>query len=769
MRRKLALLLISLFFPVALWADSFTVSDIRVDGLRRLDLGTVFRAFPVDVGDQVDEFRLADASRKLFATGYFNDVRLLRDGGVLIVKVQERPALSKITITGNKVLETEPLLEGLKDLGLQEGEVFQRATLERIRLELARIYAAQGRYGAWIDASVEELPENRVGLTIDVKEGEAATIQHINIVGNEVYTDEELTLEFELTKPGLIPFFSSDGKYAREKLSGDLERLRTFYLNRGFINFNIDSTQVSLTTDKKHVYVTINVSEGELYYFGGFEFAGDLTVEESELRGLVDFEEGAIFSRKAMVDASEKIGNRLGTEGYVQANVNPSPVIDEEHNRINIKFFVEPGRRMYVRRVNFRGNTASADEVLRREMRQMEAGYANTKHIEQSKDRLERLGYFTSVNVETTQVPGTEDQVDLEYSVVEQLSGNLSASVGFSQSAGLLLALRVAQENFLGTGKHVSFGINNSETDTEYSFSFTDPYYTVDGVSRGFSLFFRKEDRDEDDVSNYSTDAFGGSVNFGYPIDEFQRLRFSAGYENIDVTLGADVPAEITAFIAEEGDNYNVFKLSLGWTENHLNKGFLATDGYSQAVTLEAGVPGSDLSYYTLKYRGERYFPITDGWIVNLRTELGYGDSYGDTSELPFFKHFFTGGFSSVRGFKNNTLGPRANNVDEDPLGGNVLIEGTAELIFPFPFVEDRSKLRSLFFLDVGSVFDTSCLSGNPNCSSGIDVGDLRASVGVGVSWITFVGPLSFSIASPVVEKSGDETETFQFALGQTF
>ncbi|MEH6626301.1 MAG: outer membrane protein assembly factor BamA [Motiliproteus sp.] len=769
MRRKLALLLISLLFPVALWADSFTVSDIRVDGLQRLDLGTVFRALPVDVGDQVDEFRLADASRKLFATGYFNDVRLLRDGGTLIIRVKERPSLSKITIKGNKVLETEPLLEGLKGLGLQEGEVFQRATLERIRLELARLYAAQGRYGAWIDASVEELPENRVGLTIDVKEGEAATIQHINIVGNEVYTDKELTLEFELSKPGLVPFFSSDGKYAREKLSGDLERLRTFYLNRGFINFNIESTQVSLTSDRKHVYVTINVSEGELYYFGGFEFAGNLAVDEDELRELVSFEEGEVFSRKAMVDTSEKISNRLGAEGYVQANVNPNPVVDDKNNRIDIKFFVDPGRRMYVRRVNFRGNTTSADEVLRREMRQMEAGYANTKHIEQSKSRLERLGYFTSVNVETTPVPGTDDQIDLEYSVVEQLSGNLSASVGFSQSAGLLLALRVAQDNFLGTGKHVSFGINNSETDTEYSFSFTDPYYTVDGVSRGFSLFFRQEDRDEDDVSNYSTDAFGGSINFGYPIDEFQRLRFSVGYENIDVTLGPDVPDEITSFIAAEGDNYNVFKFTLGWTENKLNKGILATEGYSQAVTLETGVPGGDLTYYTLKYRGERYFPIAGGWIANFRTELGYGDSYGDTSELPFLKHFFSGGFSSVRGFKNNTLGPRANNVDEDPLGGNVLVEGSAELIFPFPFIEDRSKLRSLFFLDVGSVFDTSCLSSNPNCSSGIDIADLRASVGIGVSWITFVGPLSFSIASPVVEKTGDETETFQFALGQTF
>ncbi|MCW8885423.1 MAG: outer membrane protein assembly factor BamA [Motiliproteus sp.] len=769
MRRKLTLLLIGILFPVALWADSFQVSDIRVDGLRRLDLGTVFRAFPVDVGDQVDSRGLADAARTLFASGYFNDIQLLRDGDLLIVRVKERPALSNITIEGNKVIETEPLLEGLKDLGLQEGEVFQRATLERIRLELSRLYAAQGRYGAWIEAGVEELPENRVGLTINIKEGEAATIRHINIVGNEVFTDEELTRDFELGEPGLLPIISNNGKYAREKLSGDLERLRTFYLNRGYINFRIESTQVSLTTDRKHVYVTINVHEGDLYYFGGFQFAGDLEVPEEELHGLVSFQEGDVFSRKAMVDSADKIQKRFGRAGFIQANVNPNPDIDEENNRINITFSMSAGRRIYVRRINFRGNTTSVDEVLRREMRQMEAAYANSFYIEKSKSRLERLSYFNSVNVETVPVPGSEDQVDLEYSVVEQLSGNLSASVGFSQRSGLLLALSVSQENFLGSGKNVSVGINNSDTDTEYSFSYTDPYYTVDGVSRGFSLFFRKEDRDEDDLSNYALDSFGGSINFGYPIDEFQRLRFSVGYENIDVQLGSDVPTEITDFVVEEGDNYNVFKSSLRWSENRLNRGVLATRGYSQALTFEASVPGSDISYFTLKYRGQRYFPITHGWLINLETDLGYGDSYGDTSELPFFKHFFSGGFSSVRGFKNNTLGPKGSNVDEDPLGGNVLIEGTAELIFPFPFVEDRSKLRSLLFIDVGSVFDTSCLSSNLNCDSGVKLDDLRASVGVGVSWITFIGPLSFSIATPILEKTGDETEVFQFALGQTF
>ncbi len=769
MRRRLTLLLIGLLFPISLWADTFTVADIQVDGLKRLDLGRVFRAFEVEVGDSVDEYRLAESTRKLFATGYFNDIQLFRDGDVLIVRVQERPALSKINIKGNSVIETEVLLDGLGNLGLREGEVFQRATLERIRLELSRMYAAQGRYGAWVDATVEDLPENRVGLTIDIKEGEPASIQHINIVGNEVFSDQELTREFDLKTPGLWSFFLKDDRYSREKLSGDLERLRTYYLNRGFINFNIESTQVSLTPDRQHVYITINISEGERYAFGDYELTGDLAVDPQELRDLVAINKGEVFSRALMVGAAEMISDRLGRDGYLQANVNPVPEVDEENKQVNLKFFIDPGRRMYVRRINFRGNTTSADQVLRREMRQMEAAWASAEKIEKSKNRLERLGYFSSVNVETRSVAGAEDQIDLEYSVVEQLSGNLSASVGFSQSSGVLLAVQVSQQNFLGSGKHVSFGINNSETDTEYSFSFTDPYYTVDGVSRGFNIFFRQEDFDEDDVSNYNLNAFGGDVNFGYPIDEFQRLRFGIGFENTDVKLGSDVPTEITDFVAEEGSDYNQFPITASWSENRLNKGLLATDGYSQSLSLEVSAPISDLSFYKLRYRGQRYFPLVDDWVLNLETRLGYGDSFGDTSELPFFKHFFSGGLNSVRGFKNNSLGPRANNTDLDPLGGNVLIEGSAELIFPFPFADDKSKLRSLVFLDVGSVFDSSCLSGNPNCSSGIDAGDLRASVGVGFSWITFIGPLSFSLAAPVSKQDNDETEAFQFALGRTF
>ncbi len=779
MKRNLVVLVLALLLSMPAFAQTFSVSDIRVDGLQRVELGTVLRAFPVKVGDSVDQYRLASASRELFATGLFNDIRLLRDGSLLIVDVEERPALSRIDIKGNKVIETPALQDGLKSLGLTEGEVFQRATLERIRLELLRLYAAQGRYGAHVEAKVEPLAENRVGLTIAIKEGDTATIRHINVVGNRAFSNADLTGLFELQLTGFWDWFSDADRYSREKLSGDLERLRSYYLDRGYINFRVESTQVSISPDRRDVYITINVAEGDRYRFGSFELVGDLILPVERLQSQVTVEPGAFFSRRDMVRSADQITRELGGEGYLRANVNPVPQVDEATKTVNIRFFVNPERRVYVRRINFKGNTRTADNVLRREMRQMEAGWASTDKIETSKSRLERLGFFSSVNVETRPVVGADDQIDLEYSVQEQLSGNLSASIGFSQNSGMILAASVSQNNFLGSGNFVSFSINNSATNTEYAFSYTNPYYTVDGVSRGFRLFFREQDFDEDDVSSFSIDTYGGAVNFGYPIDEYQRLRFELALENQSLQVGDTVPTEIFDFIATEGDEYNLGLLELSWTDNHLNKGLLATAGYSQSLSLEVALPGSDLSYYKLRYRGQRYFPITDTWLLSLKSSLGYGDSFGDTSELPFFKNFYAGGFSSVRGFKNNSLGPRsftvgasgstAPDTDPDPLGGNILLAGSVEFIFPFPFVEDSGKLRSLLFFDAGSVFASSCLASNISCVDGVDPSRVSASVGVGVSWYTFIGPLSFSFAKPVREQLSDETEMFQFALGRSF
>ncbi len=774
MRRILATACLILCLPVWAVADSFIIGDIRFDGLQRIDLGRVLRAFPLKEGDPVDEFRLAQASKALFATGFFNDIELARDGTLLIVKLKERPAISKITLEGNKELETKALMEGLKTLGLSEGEVFQRAALEKIRLELLRMYSAQGRYGAQINTELDELPENRLGLNITIKEGKSATIEHINIVGNKVFGDEALADLFSLKTPGFWDVFSSDTRYSREKLSGDLERLRSHYLDLGYINFKVESTQVSLTPDRKHVYITVNITEGELYRFGEFSLSGRLEVPEDELRAQVVIVPGAVFSRKLMVRSSDQLIRRLGDEGFLLANVNPVPEIDAASNTVKIRFYVDPANRMYIRRINFSGNTTTADEVLRREMRQMEAGWASTRLMERSKSRLERLGYFSQVNLETSSVPGTQDQIDLEYSVVEQLSGNLAASIGVSQSSGLILSASISQQNFLGSGKFVSFTVTRADSSQELSFNYDDPYYTVDGVSRGFSLYYRKQDFDEDDLSDYNLDSFGGNVSFGYPIDDYQRLSLSLGAERLDLSLNAAVPMDITAFVAAEGERFDQLPITGRWSSNHLNKGIMATNGYSQSLSLELAGPGSDLDYYKLRYSGQIYQPLSksERWVLSFKTSLGYGDSFGDTVKLPFFKNFNAGGFSSVRGFKNNTLGPH-DSVKEgaplDPLGGNVLIAGSAELIFPVPFVQEQSSMRTLLFLDAGSVFDTNCLTANAACDLPIELDSLSASVGIGLSWLTFVGPMSFSLSMPVQEQPTDQTETFQFSLGRTF
>ena len=774
MRRIITTACLLLCLPVLAVADTFVISDIRFDGLQRMDLGRVLRDFPLKEGDQVDEFVLAEASRALFATGFFNDIELARDGTLLVVKLKERPAISRITLEGNKELESPALMDGLKSMGLSEGEVFQRAALEKIRLELLRMYSAQGRYGAQIDTELEELPDNRLGLKILIKEGRSATIEHINIVGNQVFSNEELAGLFSLKTPGFWDFFSNDARYSREKLSGDLERLRSHYLDLGYINFKVDSTQVSLTPDRKQVYITINVSEGELYRFGSYSLAGRLEVAEDTLRQQVQIKPGAVFSRKLMVRSSDQLIRRLGDDGFLLANVNPVPDIDETTKSVNIRFYIDPGSRMYVRRINFIGNTATADEVLRREMRQMEAGWASTTLMERSKSRLERLGYFSEVNLETSSVPGTRDQIDLEYSVVEQLSGSVAASVGLSQSSGLILSASVSQKNFLGTGKFVSFTVTRSAYTNELSLNYDDPFYTIDGVSRGFNVFFRKQDFSDYDLSNYNLDSLGGNVSFGYPIDDFQRLRFSVGAERLDLTLGTDVPVEFQSFVAAEGSSFNQLPISSSWSSNHLNKGILASDGYSQSLSLELTGPGSDLAYYKVRYNGQVYKPLnkSHSWVLSFKSSLGYGDSYGDTVKLPFFKSFYAGGFNSVRGFENNTLGPQDERTDStllDSLGGNLLMTGSAELIFPLPFIKEQSSMRTLLFFDAGSVFDTRCLSTNAICDKGVTPGALSASVGVGLSWLTFVGPMSFALSMPVQEQPTDTTEIFQFSLGRTF
>ncbi|WP_370230622.1 outer membrane protein assembly factor BamA [Marinobacter nauticus] len=749
-------------------ADEFTVADIEVEGLQRVSAGSVFSAFPVNIGERMDETRLADAIKDLFRTGLFTDIQASRDEGVLILSVRERPSISSIEIEGNKNIETEMLMDALAGAGLEEGQVFRRATLEKLELEILRSYIAQGRYNARVKATAEELPRNRVAIRLDINEGSVAAIQHINIVGNEDFSDEELIGLFELRTSSWWNSLTNKDKYARERLSGDLESLRSFYLDRGYLDFNVESSQVSISPDKQEVFIAIAVNEGPQYTISDIRLRGELIVGEEELRKFIPVKEGDVFSRAQMTAISEALSFRLGREGYAFANVNAVPEPGED-NTAAVTFFVEPGKRAYVRRVNFDGNVSTKDEVLRQEMTQMEGGVASSDRIEFSKTRLERLGYFQTVDVETVPVPGTDDLVDVNYSVQEQPTGSLSASVGFSQNSGVILGASVSENNFFGTGKRVSFGVNFSDSVKSANVSYLDPYYTVDGVSRGFSLFARETDYEEEDISSYLLDEYGGRVTFGYPTDSITRLNFGAGVTQSNIKPGVFSAQEVRDFIAEEGDSFTNYFLFGSWRRSTLNRGVLPTNGYSHSLSLDVAVPGSDLTFYKATHKTDFYFPLTDSanWVFRARSEIGYGDGYGDRSQMPFFEHFYSGGYGSVRGYEANSLGNKAERAagdfsDPDPFGGNVLTEGGLELIFPTPFAGDSRSMRTSFFVDAGQVFDTE---------RGFDpeLGEVRTSAGISFQWITAVGPLAFSLAKPLNDKSGDDTQVFQFSLGQTF
>ena len=873
MKRFCLLFICTLLLPVAVYAQSFRVTDIRIEGLQRVSAGSVFAVLPVQVGDAMSPTDVREATRALFRSGYFADIAIGRDGGVLVITVKERPAISEITIEGNKAIKTEDLMRGMSENGLSEGQIFKRVTLEGLSQELERQYVGQGRYGASVDTEVIELPRNQVKLKVTVDEGEVAAIKHINIVGNKAFSDEELTDLFELRSTGWLSWLNSNDKYSREKLSGDIERLESHYLDRGYLKFTIDSTQVSISPDRESVYITLNITEGDVYKVSGVELAGDPVLAEEDIMGLVLMREGQTFSQVLMTTTSDYVTRRLGNEGYTFAEVRGIPEVDDEDSTVKVTFFIDPGKRAYVRRINFRGNTKTADHVLRREMRQMEGGSASTAKIEQSKVRLERLGFFKEVNVDTSEVPGTTDMVDVEYTVEEQPSGSIGASVGFAQGTGLVLGANVRQDNWFGTGKQVGFSINTSSYQTVYSFNYTDPYFTPDGVSRGFNVFFRERDFEEVNVSSYTTDSYGASVNFGYPISEVERLGFSVGYTNLSIETGdfavqeiigsprlrtgstfldeyisqsdfldlnrntglvetsglapvttpitdAELLASPDGFIDLNGDEFDNFTFTLSWAQSTLNRGRLATRGASQRFSVELSLPGGDLEYYKLNYSAQYFRPLTRNLTLRLRTKLGYADSYGDTTELPFFENFYAGGFGSVRGFKRNTLGPRStpaevyeaafidsngsgdlnsgdrqayvlcsdpsgitntrstclNNKllatevgdDDDPFGGNILIEGSAEILFPMPFIKDQRSIQSAFFIDAGNVFDSSCGANQKNCFD-VDLSKMSASVGIGVTWITGFGPLTFSVAKPLRENEDDETEFFQFSLGQAF
>lgn len=752
-------------------AAQFVFDDLRVEGLQRVSAAKVFSAFPVELRTQVNSQQLVSASKELFKTGLFDDVRLERDGSLLIVVVKERPSIDEIRITGNDKIKTEQLEQGLAQAGLKAGHILERVTLEQVELEVERMYHGLGRYGASIKTEIETISDNRVNLNVNIREGDVATVRHINFTGNDRFDNETLAKRFELESKSDWSLFSSASQYSRPKLQGDIERLSSWYLDQGFLKFNVDSTQVSVSPDRLDVFLTVNVTEGDAYKVRDIRLSGDLVVDSEEILELVELNPGDTFSRTKMVNTTEAIRKRLGQEGFTFANINAVPELHPDHT-VTLTFLVSPGQRTYVRRINFSGNVTTKDEVLRREITQMEAAAASTDEIKNSKTRLERLGYFKSVRVDTPRVPGSNDLIDVNYTVEEQASGSLSASVGYSQNSGIIFGAGVKQSNFLGSGTDVGFNINRSDTVEKLDFSIFDPYYTLDGVSRGINVFYQKSNLEDSDISGFATDSYGLKVSFGYPVTETARVGLTLGADNTKIYTGDNPVEEVLAFIQDEGNNHTAYKVGGYYTDNRLNRGIMATDGSYNKLTAEIAIPGSDVTFFSLEYKNRYLVALNDDFSVKFRTDLAYADGYGENSLLPFYEHYFAGGLGSVRGYRGNSLGPKSTPTDGDEpsaFGGNVLVETGLELIYPLWFVEDRSSLQTVAFVDAGNVFATECSRVSTSCSAGVDLAELRWSAGLGLTWLSPIGPLDFSVAKAINAASDDDTEFFQFSIGQTF
>ena len=740
--------------------DPFIVDDIQVSGLNRISPGTVFNYLPITVGDTVDDQKARDAVRALFKTGLFKDVRLERSGDVLVVIIEERESIADILFEGNKSLKTENLLEGLAEIGFAKGEVFNESKLDKVKQEMQRQYYANGKYGVQISVDVVPLDDSSVQIEFTISEGKAARIKTINIVGNEAFSDDDLLKRFELSTPTLTSWFTKKDQYSKQKLSGDLEELRSLYLDSGYLNFNVDSTQVSITPDKSDVYVTINITEGDIYTVSEVKLAGKLIVEPEELFDYVLTRKGARFSRKLMTETGKFITDRLGNEGYAFANVNPIPKSNDEDKTVSVTYFVDPGQRVYVRRVSFTGNTKTRDEVLRREMRQLEGGWISSAKVERSKIRLQRLGYFEEVNVETPAVQGSTDQVDVNFTVKERPSGNLLVGLGFSQAQGLIFNTNVTQDNFLGSGKSVSFAFNNSEINQLFRLGYLNPYWTIDGVSRGFNVSYQETDTGNNNITRFDSKVLSGGVNFGIPISEYNFVSLAVNYESTEIKTDPFLlDPRIARFLFIEGDEFDILRVSTSFSYDTRNSGIFPTRGTLQRIRVEGAIPGGDLRFYKIDYDSRVFVPLIRNYVLLLKGAIGYGDSYGDTFELPFFESFFAGGPRTVRGYEENSLGPQ--DIFRRALGGDFKLVGNAELIVPVPFLEALSKsIRLTAFMDVGNVYGTQ---------EEIDLGELRASAGISGVWLSPFGLLSVSLAQPFNDKETDDIQKFQFTFGTSF
>ena len=761
--RYIPALVLSLFSQQVLALEPFVVKDIRVEGLQRTEAGTVFNYLPVQVGDIMSDEKATQAIKSLYNTGFFKDVRIEADGEVLVVTVQERSAVAKIDFSGNKSFPSDKMMEGLKQIGISEGLIFDKSQLDRAEQEIKRQYLAQGKYGATVKTVVSPLERNRVGVRFEIEEGVVAKIRDINIVGNNAFSLDDLRAEFLLTTPNWMSWWNKDDQYSKQKLTADLETLKSFYMNKGYLEFSIDSTQVSISPDKQDIYITVNVTEGEKYTISDVKLAGELQVPQEDLLPLIKIAKDDVFNRQMVTESSKAISDKLGNEGYAFANVNAIPEIDKVNHTAAFTFFVDPGKRVYVRRINLTGNTRTRDSVLRREMRQLESSWYAGDKIARSKERLERLQYFDNVDIETPAVPGTTDQVDLNINVAEKSTGSVQFGAGLSSNEGVVLGITVNQQNFLGTGNRVSAQINTGRVNKTYSLSYTDPYFTPDGISRGFDLYRRDVDTQSLDIGTYNSSSYGAGVRFGLPLSE--RDFFSAGLtaDSTKIELSSNSPKQYLDFCGNSSGCTNTsLQLSVGWTHDSRDNTLFPNKGVLQRLTAEASVPGLDLQFYKLEYKHAWYKEVFKDTTLLLNGELGYAGSYG-SDKYPFFKNFYIGGVNSVRGYDNGAIGPRDVDTKTNQsfaIGGTRRVLANAELFIPVPLLKNSSQFRLSAFFDAGNVYaDNESLS----------LGELRYSTGLGVSWFSPFGPLKLVFAKALNAKENDQTQTLQFQLGQQF
>jgi outer membrane protein insertion porin family len=741
----------------------FTVKDIRVEGVQRIEAGTIFSYLPIKVGDTVDDEKVAAAIKALFATGFFRDVRIEAQNDVLLVVVQERPTISRIDVSGNKEFDTDTLKKALKEIGVADARIFDRSALDRAEQEIKRQYLARGRYAAKVTVTVTPQQRNRVAINIAIEEGDASKIARINIVGAIAYPERELLGLMTLTTPGWTTWYTKNDQYSKQKLSADLEVLRSFYQNRGYLEFNVDSTQVSITPDKEDIYITINITEGPRYTVSEVRLGGDLPVPRPELAQLVQLRTGDVFSRERLQATVKAISDRLGTEGYAFANVNAVPEIDRDKLQAAFTIFLDPGRRVYIRKININGNVRTRDEVIRREMRQLEAAWYDGARIERSKVRIKRLGFFDDVNIETPPVAGAPDQADVEVTVTERPTGNLLAGVGYSSSDKLVFNASVSQQNIFGSGNALTAGINTSSVNRTISLVFTEPYWTVDGVSRTLEGYQRNLDPSTFSVAPYSSSTLGAAASFGIPISETDTVNVGLRFEHTDLSLYANSPLYYFYYVSQFGYVTNSVVLSAGWARDTRDDILYPNKGVLQVAGVEAGIPVVDLTYYKANYLIQWFWPVYGDFVLMLRGDVGYADGYSG-KPLPFYKVFYAGGVGSVRGYETASLGPR--DIVGNALGGQRKIIGNAELFYPL--LKGDKSVRASVFVDAGQI------SGVPGAGAVVDAlqqgaEKFRYSYGVGLAWNSPVGPLKFSYALPFQQKQGDRLQAFQFQVGSVF